>query len=304
MGSGGRPPYTKMFIPFRGRGLFLFLLGVLAVALVKLAADHGPSSLSGLKDEDIAFVAMGFVTGFLTFLFSKYACPRAEQRLIDEETGESLVLTQRHSLFFIEVKYWVVLFPLLSLLALVDWEEGSDWIGHRDLRAALQSEVTSKAEVFCPKQISDGMFQRDIALSSDGTLFLYTLQASRSSRIMFSHKHENAWSEPAPVSFGGEWRDLEPAFLPGSHQLFFASHRPLPQEAANGDANLWRTEWKEGAWVEPTPIVEINTEGDEYYPSLANDGTLYFTSKAATDMAGENIWSANASATGFDKPTP
>lgn len=294
----------QMYIPFRGRGLFLLLIGSLALAVGMLVNEHGPPLLRDFADDDSSLITAGVVAGILTFLFSKYLCPRAEQRLMDEDTGESFVLKQRHSLFFIEVKYWTILFPLLSLLALVDFEESSSWIGSRDLRKAFQSQVTTEAEVFCPKQISDGMFQRDIALSSDGTLFLYTLQAGRSSRIMFSQNQANAWSEPTPVSFSGEWRDLEPAFLPGSHLLYFASHRPLPNETANGDANLWRTEWKGGVWLDPIPITEINTDGDEYYPSLSSDGTLYFTSKAETEAAGENIWGAKASSTGFEKPAP
>jgi len=292
-----------MFIPFQGRGLILLLIAVLAMVLVNLGIDYGPSFMHGIDDDDSTFVAIGLVAGFLTYLFSKFACPRQEQHLIDEETGESVILKQRHALFFIEVKYWAILFPVFTLFALVDFPETSSWSGHRDLRRAFRSEVSTAAEVFCPKQISDGMFQRDTALSSDGTLFLYTLQAGRSSRIMFSELQSQEWSEPVPVSFGGMWHDLEPAFVPGTHQLYFASHRPLPDETASGDANLWRTAWMDGTWVEPVPLTDINTDGDEYYPSLSSDGTLFFTSKKQTAAAGENIWMAKALGDGFQPPT-
>ncbi|PCJ51710.1 MAG: hypothetical protein COA70_13755 [Planctomycetota bacterium] len=291
-----------MFIPFKGRGLVLLLIAVVAAVLVNLGVDYGPSFMHGIDDNNRTFVVIGIVAGIFTFLFSKFACPREEQRLIDEDTGESVILKQRHSLFFIEVKYWVVLFPAFTLLALIDFPETDSWSGHRDLRRAFRSEVSTQAEVFCPEQISDGMFQRDAALSSDGTLFLYTLQAGRSSRIMFSENRLKEWGEPTPVSFGGTWRDLEPAFLPGTHQLYFASHRPLPDETLSGDANLWRTEWKDGVWAEPVPLNEINTEGDEYYPSLSSDGTLYFTSKREAATAGENIWMAKATGDGFAMP--
>lgn len=181
---------------------------------------------------------------------------------------------------------------------------GPNWSGHRDLRTAFLSAPGEEAEVFCPEQISDGMFQRDVALSHNRDLFLYTLQAGRSSRIMFSQYENEAWSEPAPVSFGADWRDLEPAFKPETLELFFASHRPLPGETESDDANLWRTEWKDGIWIAPTPVTEVNTDGHEYYPSLTADGTLYYTSQLETETAGENIWSALATADGFGNPTP
>jgi len=164
------------------------------------------------------------------------------------------------------------------------------------------------ATLFAPGLISDGMDQRDTAYSAEQNHFLYTLQMNRDARIMHVHKTLGIWRVPETASFSGKWRDLEPAFVPDTLDLYFASNRPLPGEEEAGDFNLWRTAWHAGAWTEPIPLEQINTEGNEFYPSLTSSGDLYYTTELEGGAGGEDIWVARADRSApshsFQLPTP
>jgi WD40 repeat protein len=167
---------------------------------------------------------------------------------------------------------------------------------------ALAAPVGQTPVIFAPGLISDGMYQRDAALSDDGQHFLYTLQYSGKVTLMHVEQRDGWWRQPRVVSFAGDWHDLEPAFRPSTLELYFASTRPLPGETEIGDYNLWRTRWQQGEWVEPEPVPDVNEAGNEFYPSLTESGTLYFTSTRDGGAGGEDIWVAEAAGDGFAIP--
>lgn len=177
-----------------------------------------------------------------------------------------------------------------------------DWEHNEAFAEALVEVAGPQASLFAAGILSDGMYQRDTAISSDYDHFLYSLQQGRTSRMMHMHRQEGGWSEPEAVPFSGSWRNLEPAFKPGTMDLFFASDRPLPDEEEAGDFNLWRTRWEGDDWTEPTPLPEVNGAGNEFYPSLTADGFLFFTSAREGGVGGEDLWMAAPDGSGFHPP--
>jgi len=169
----------------------------------------------------------------------------------------------------------------------------------------LDPGETMAPQLFAPGLVSDGMDQRDSALSSDGGLFLYTLQQGRRAIILQVVKSDGVWQEPQAMPFTGAWHDLEASFRPGTRELFFASDRPLPGEEEAGDFNLWRCHWQEGAWTKPVPLPpEINGDGNEFYPSLSATGDLYFTTAREGGAGGEDIWVSGFSPGGYVAARP
>ncbi len=170
--------------------------------------------------------------------------------------------------------------------------------------AALQQPSTSSVTLFAPGQISDGMDQRDTAISFDRNHFLYTLQSGRDARIMHVRRVGESWIAPTTATFSGQWRDLEAVFVPNSLQLYFVSNRPLENESEADDFNIWRTHWTGSQWAKPQAVTELNTAGNEFYPSITTAGDLYYTSKQEGGHGGEDIWVAIATSDGFATPTP
>ncbi|MEQ1584322.1 MAG: hypothetical protein ABL895_00470 [Cyclobacteriaceae bacterium] len=161
--------------------------------------------------------------------------------------------------------------------------------------------VTLLAEGF----VSTPMNERDFALTPDGTEIYYTISTPQSGfqTIVFSRKDKNGkWSKPEVVSFAGMFSDLEPAFSADGKKLYFASNRPL-QGNQPKDFDLWVVERKENVWGGPKNLgTSVNTESDEFYPSIAKSGNLYFTAQYKEGVGSEDIFMASWRNGEFEMP--
>jgi Tol biopolymer transport system component len=140
---------------------------------------------------------------------------------------------------------------------------------------------TDTPAVFSPGIVSDGFSNRDMAISPDGNDLFYTLQWSYGlfSVIFHAQKQNGVWTKPETAWFSGRFNDLEPAYTPDGDRLYFTSNRPLKEsESGQKDYDIWYVQKKEKGWEGPFnagPI--INSEKDEFYPSISKNGNLYFT---------------------------
>ncbi|NQZ77969.1 MAG: PD40 domain-containing protein [Ekhidna sp.] len=145
-------------------------------------------------------------------------------------------------------------------------------------------------EIFAPGIISNNYFQRDFALSPDGKLLVYSHVISLGSRSVLVGRGivDGDWSLPEVLTFSGVGAyDIEPAFSPDGKELYFASNR-----SGSRGFDIWVAEFKEdGSFGEAKKVGgSVNSEGDEYYPSIDQEGNLYFTSERAGGVGGEDIW--------------
>lgn len=200
------------------------------------------------------------------------------------------------------------LFPALAAATILAACAVPDQEIHYDF--GLAQPASNEPQLLAAGVISDGMDQRDCALSFDEQHLLYTLQSGRQARIMHLQRQSNVdaratgWSEPTTASFSGEWRDLEPAFVPETRKLYFVSNRPVPSKSEAGEFNIWRTQWQGDRWQEPQYVADVDGPGNEFYPSLNLRGDLYFTARREGGFGGEDIWFAQADGDGFRPPIP
>lgn len=158
--------------------------------------------------------------------------------------------------------------------------------------------VAEQPELFW---ISDGHNNRDITLSPDGKLMLSTVMApkNRFSAILIRRLLKGEWSEPEIAPFSGVFPDIEPMFTPDGRRLWFSSRRPLNNEmhekteGEKKDWDLWYVEYDSvnqifSSTVHPGP--PINTDSNEFYPSVASNGNLYFTSNRQGGLGKEDIY--------------
>jgi outer membrane protein OmpA-like peptidoglycan-associated protein/tetratricopeptide (TPR) repeat protein len=81
--------------------------------------------------------------------------------------------------------------------------------------------------------------------------------------------------------------------------LYFASNKPGGQ----GGVDLYRSDKIKGHWSEPVNAgVVVNTQGDEFYPFLANDSTLYFSSTGLGGLGGLDIYVTHRTKMGWSNP--
>lgn len=167
------------------------------------------------------------------------------------------------------------------------------------------AETPEIPEVFAPGLISTGMYERDIAISPDGNEIIFTLGDYRQlHRCLVSvRRTEAGWGERKILPFSGTYHDIEPFISPGGTYLYFASTRPMPGTSDRTDYNIWTCEKVNGEWSNPIPLdAMINTEGDEFYPSVTRAGHLYFTAVREDGVGKEDIFISRLVGGVYQKP--
>ena len=148
-------------------------------------------------------------------------------------------------------------------------------------------------ELFLPEIISTRRDERDLTISPYGSEIYYSmvLPANKVQVILYLKFDGAFWSEPEVAYFSGVYNDIEPAFSPDGKKVFFASDRPLKKGGKVGDYNIWYVEKDANGWNDPVLVdSSVNTENDEFYPSVSNSGKLFFTAKRPGSFGGEDIY--------------
>lgn len=142
--------------------------------------------------------------------------------------------------------------------------------------------------------ISTGLYERDFAINpnKDEIFFSINIQRINFGTIVCMKKNNGKWSNPEVASFSGKYSDLEPAFSPDGKKLFFASTRPVDSTDSSKDFDIWYVEiQKNGQWSSPRHTGDsVNSAGNEFYPSVAQNGNLYITASLPDSKGKEDIY--------------
>lgn len=171
------------------------------------------------------------------------------------------------------------------------------------------TQDTSPEIVPCMPELMDRFPNvRDIAISPDGSEIYFSISSFRKefSAIVVIQKDGDEWSEPAVAPFSGQYNDLEPAFSPDGLKLYFASQRPANDTINEPkDWDIWYVERKnpDAEWSAPiNPGAPLNSDGNEFYPSVTNNGDVYFTTTPNKETNKEDIFVCRYSKKGFSQP--
>lgn len=122
----------------------------------------------------------------------------------------------------------------------------------------------------------DGRNEYGLSLSPDGSEIFFTAEKSPAggpSGLLVTRKSpEGAWSPPeaADLRRQGRW-EFEAFHSPDGQSLVFAG------DDEEGKARLFLARRSDGGWGSPAPIAGPVNASDAFWPSLARDGTLYYT---------------------------
>ncbi|NNE66822.1 MAG: hypothetical protein HKN33_09670 [Pyrinomonadaceae bacterium] len=149
---------------------------------------------------------------------------------------------------------------------------------------------------------------RDFTMTSDGTEAYFTIQSllEEVTYIATMNKWRGMWLEPKIASFSGKHRDLEPSLSPDGLKLYFVSTRPLDsKDEKPEDHDIWVVERKKkgGKWSQPKNLgTPVNSSKEEFYPSVAANGNIYFTleAKGVKPDIVMSKWNGNS----YEKPVP
>ncbi len=136
-----------------------------------------------------------------------------------------------------------------------------------------------------------------LAFSPDGKTMVFARGNSGKRRgtqdvdLYISRFRNRKWSEPRLISINNPktW-DSTPAFSTDGRTLYFSSNR----EGGEGGIDLYSSRIdRRGRYSKPKNMgPEINTPGDEMFPYVADDASLYFSSSGQPGFGGLDIFVA------------
>lgn len=132
--------------------------------------------------------------------------------------------------------------------------------------------------------------------TSDGNSMYFTRcsvsdEGPQSARLMYSARSGAKWSEPTEMKIfrDSTWAVAHPSVSADGEMLYFCSDIPN----GYGGKDIWRAYLSDAMVVAVENLgPEINTEGDEMFPYIRENGELYFASNGHAGMGGLDIFKA------------
>ena len=152
-----------------------------------------------------------------------------------------------------------------------------------------------KPVIFQEGVISKGDYESHPAFSPSGdTLFFIKTNVDlKVSAICVSYKINGQWSPPQIAPFSGQYMDADPFVSKDGRTLYFMSNRPLkPGEKVKDDTDICKVKLEGSNWSAPVRLdAPVNSDADEYYPTLADNGDIYFGStRKQGNFGGSDIY--------------
>lgn len=137
--------------------------------------------------------------------------------------------------------------------------------------------------------------------SEDGNTIIYTRSAMRNERkrlvnennenqfyLYTSTKTDGNWGEPKELPFNSKDFSVgHPSLSKDSKTLYFSSDMP----GGFGGSDIYKSNYEDGNWSEPINLGKtVNTPGNEVFPYISKDGTLYFSSEGHQNLGGLDVF--------------
>jgi len=176
-----------------------------------------------------------------------------------------------------------------------------------DLFISEKNDTGYTVPVPLPGNVNREFHEGPLVFDSTGTVMYFTRnnyikKKKKSSegimklKVFKAEYKDGKWTEVSDLPFNSnEYSVGHPALSPDGKYLYFASDMPHP--GAQGGQDLYYVEITSAGFEPPVNLGPgINTKGDEVFPFMHKNGTLYFASDSYEGFGGLDIYSANKNA--------
>jgi len=148
------------------------------------------------------------------------------------------------------------------------------------LKYLKQEPPSTTPEIFAPNFISkETESEFGSVFNEEATEFFYGVDVNGKSEIRHTKLIDDVWREPQTILSHEKYGYNDPFLSPDENRLYFISKMSLDGLTAKNDHDIWYVEKNENGWSQPINAgPNINSDGNEYYISFTNDGTMYFSS--------------------------
>ncbi len=170
-----------------------------------------------------------------------------------------------------------------------------------------QTPPDAQPQIFAPGLISTGLSTRDLAMTPTGEEIFFCVEVGgyTYSSILHTKRVDGHWTAPEVAPFSGNpaHHEIEPHVTPDGRKLYYCSDRPdLANGQTEGNSDIWVVDRTSDGWGEPYNLgAPICTEAPEFFPSVTNDGTMYFT-RADPETRANSIWRSRLEAGQYQEP--
>jgi len=145
------------------------------------------------------------------------------------------------------------------------------------------------------KKVNSESHDGPINVSADGKTIYFTRvtgggKKGNTAKIYTAMGHDRKWANTKPFQYNSEeYSVAHPSISSDNKLLFFTSD----MSGGYGGKDLWVSKRNGDAWEKPVNLgPDINTSGDEMFPSIKSNGVLYFSSNGLPGYGGLDIYSA------------
>lgn len=148
-------------------------------------------------------------------------------------------------------------------------------------------------------------FTRNVFNPDEKQKLTYSSMKEANLMIYEATNNGDSWTDVKELPFDNkEFSCGHPTLTTDGKTMYFASTMP----GGKGGVDIWRSTLENGVWQTPVNAGDaINTEGDEMFPYLYKDKTLYFASDGLGGLGGLDIFTIdiqNASASAKNLSAP
>lgn len=161
--------------------------------------------------------------------------------------------------------------------------------------------------------VNGRLHEGSATFSQDGTTMYFTRSNYMKRKMVINDEDENDLKIFKADLIDGEWKKSvafpynsddyscgHPALSADGKTMFFVSDMP----GGLGGTDIYKTTiGPDGIWTTPVNLgSEINTTGNEMFPYVHSDGTLYFSSNAHNSMGGLDVFESTYNGSSWSKP--
>lgn len=177
--------------------------------------------------------------------------------------------------------------------------------GPPELEAAVAELSQSPCVARKLEAFSSDADEGRLVFSVDGRSAYFHRAGPTGPVIMESHRSGGAWSTAVPVSFSSGFVEFDPFLSIDGRTLYYTSFRPVTGTDGRPDGDLWKVARTATGWGTPVHLgPEVNTDANEFFPSVTADGTLYFNSDRPGGVGAWDIYRARRAGAGFAAAAP
>lgn len=165
-------------------------------------------------------------------------------------------------------------------------------------------------QVFAAGLIStDDEYEFGSVFNKKANLFYYAVRLDEdwNAEIRYTKLINGRWSNPRRFPLDDTYSYNDPFFTRDENRLYFMSNRADDGNSPSKDSDLWFVQKKDSGWSKPVNLGgPVNSDKNEYYISIAGNGTIYYASNVHTTEANESdhdIYAATHENGRYQSPT-